>query len=35
MTWDFAFDAEIDADAVGGYVRDALAQRDLSPKKSP
>jgi len=28
MTWDFAFGAEVDADAVAGYVRDALAKRD-------
>jgi hypothetical protein len=28
MTWDFPFDAEVDASAVGDYVRDALAKRD-------
>ena len=27
-TWDFPYGAEIDADAVAGYVRDALARRD-------
>nr|WP_246324693.1 DUF1801 domain-containing protein [Petropleomorpha daqingensis] len=35
MTWDFPFGAEIDPGAVAGYVRDALAKRDFSPKKSP
>ncbi|MGY1616677.1 DUF1801 domain-containing protein [Geodermatophilus sp. SYSU D00691] len=28
MTWDFAFGAEVDADAVAAYVREALARRD-------
>jgi hypothetical protein len=28
MTWDFPRGAEVDAAAVGGYVRDALAKRD-------
>ena len=28
MTWDFAYGADVDADAVAGYVREALAHRD-------
>ncbi|MGY1806258.1 DUF1801 domain-containing protein [Blastococcus sp. SYSU D00669] len=28
MTWDFAFGAEVDADAVAAYVREALARRE-------
>jgi hypothetical protein len=28
MTWDFPYGAPVDAEAVGGYVREALAKRD-------
>ena len=28
MTWDFPFGADVDAAAVGDYVREALAKRD-------
>lgn len=35
MTWDFAFDASVDADAVSAYVSEAVAKHDHYSANAP